>query len=291
MHSGRNRQSRLVRAARASLLGLLLLGLATLAGALFDALGLPETNIVIVYLLSVVLTARYTQGVGYGVACSLLATCAFNFFFTAPYFTLQVYEMSYLATFAVMTATALITSALTGRVKRSAQQAQRRQAQTQTLYNVLREFTGARSVAQLVDACERSVRALLGCEVRLVLEGEQPEGRAFPLSGRNGRLSVLSIPEEQAASLGEERRQLLESIVESAALALDRLQFERRQIELGEQAERERYRANLLRAIFHDLRTPLSAIMGKRLSCGGVMSISISAGGFGWRRRAINWGP
>ena len=45
-----------------ALLSLALMAAATLIGLLFRAVGFPETNIVIVYLLAVLLCARLTTG-------------------------------------------------------------------------------------------------------------------------------------------------------------------------------------------------------------------------------------
>ena len=64
--------------------------LATAQGHLFALVGFPETNIVLVYLAAVLIIARYTHGPGYGLAASVLATFAFNYFFTDPRFTFEV---------------------------------------------------------------------------------------------------------------------------------------------------------------------------------------------------------
>ena len=100
-----------------------LLAAATAGGLLFRQLGFPETNIVLLYLLAVLLTAWMTRGYGYGVFASLLATLIFNYFFTAPYWSLSVDDPSYWITFIIMTATAFITSALTSKAKLNAQNA------------------------------------------------------------------------------------------------------------------------------------------------------------------------
>ena len=99
---------------------LLFLALASGAGLLFRRLGFPQTNIVVVYLLSVLLTARFTDGYWYGPAASVIATFAFNYFFTIPYHTFAVDDPSYLVTFAIMTVTSVITSALTTSAKQTA---------------------------------------------------------------------------------------------------------------------------------------------------------------------------
>lgn len=62
---------------------------------------------------AVLLIARYTHGPGYALAASVLATFAFNYFFTEPRFTFGVSDTGYLITFAIMTFTAVFTSTLT----------------------------------------------------------------------------------------------------------------------------------------------------------------------------------
>ena len=100
------------------LLTVLFIAAATGIGALFRLWQFPETNIVVVYILSVVLTARCTDGYLWGILSTILSTCAFNAFFTAPYFTLSVDDPTYLITFAIMAMTSIITSALTSKAKK-----------------------------------------------------------------------------------------------------------------------------------------------------------------------------
>lgn len=71
------------------------IGAATGVGFLFRLWNFPETNIVVVYILSVLLTARFTAGYRYGILATVGATAAFNYFFTKPYFTLSVDDPTY----------------------------------------------------------------------------------------------------------------------------------------------------------------------------------------------------
>ena len=97
-----------------------LLAGATGMGLVFRQLGFPETNVVLLYLLAVLLTAWMTRGYACGVLASLAATLVFNYFFTAPYWSLSVDDPSYWITFVIMTITAFITSALTSKAKLNA---------------------------------------------------------------------------------------------------------------------------------------------------------------------------
>ena len=67
----------------------------TLLGKMFSALGFPETNIVVMYLLSVLLVARFTQGYQYGIFSAVVSMRCYNYFFTAPYHTFAVNDPSY----------------------------------------------------------------------------------------------------------------------------------------------------------------------------------------------------
>ena len=46
---------------------------ATVLGKIFTGLGLPETNIVVMYLLAVLLVARFTSGYQYGILSAVVS--------------------------------------------------------------------------------------------------------------------------------------------------------------------------------------------------------------------------
>lgn len=120
---------------RHSLIMIGMIAAATGIGWVFRSADFPETNIVIVYLLSILMTARLTPGYAYGIAASVIATFAFNYFFASPYYTLSVSDPSYLITFVTMTITSFITSALTSRVKKTPW-TRRRRRQKQALCSI-----------------------------------------------------------------------------------------------------------------------------------------------------------
>ena len=99
--------------------------LATVIGAIFRKMHWQETNTVVVYILSVVITSRYTTGYINGIMASILSVLLFNWFFTAPYYTLKVNNPTYFVTFLIMAATSLITSGLTTKLKETSKKAKK----------------------------------------------------------------------------------------------------------------------------------------------------------------------
>lgn len=278
-------------------------GAATGVGWVFRVWDFPETTIVLVYILSVVLTARFTDGYFWGILATGLATCAFNAFFTRPYYTLSVDDPTYLITFAIMAATAVITSALTSKTKTMAAEALRNEAETGALYRLTSHLTNAETMEDIARIAVQTISSTLDCRAACLCFDEQgqpertfiqqksdteqvrrtlsdPDGLRhqmenlrtacqageefcdWPIYGSESILGVLRIPTSRAEALTDRQKRLLHSMIESTALAMDRLRVIRDRIRTREEAAQERYRGNLLRAISHDLRTPLAGIMG-----------------------------
>ena len=62
------------------------LALSTALGFLFEEMGLPQTNIITVYILGVLVVAALTASRWYSTAASLASILLFNYIFTEPMF-------------------------------------------------------------------------------------------------------------------------------------------------------------------------------------------------------------
>ena len=105
------------------------------------------------------------------------------------------------------------------------------------------------------------------------LNNAQPAGRGsstltasdwlfHPLRTQSGVLGVLGLAREDAGDpLRSDQAPLLGSLLDQAAIALDRMALEEAMQGARQAHERDRLRAALLSSVSHDLRSPLTAIL------------------------------
>ncbi len=287
----------------------LILTVCTGLGFLIKAIGLANTNVVLIYILGVMAVALFTTGYLCSVLSSLLSVLIFNFFFTEPFYSLQS-SPDYFATFAVMFAAALLSSSLTSRIKTQSIQTANKAYQTEVLLStsqllqkaedreailnvvlqqlsrllehsvlcydrkdgalaeqpVLREVDGDGGFDQVYLVEERDAAEWVGRNGKHAgrTTRKYPQARCLYMAIRSesGVQAVVGIRADNAPSIDEYRKNLMISILDECALAIEKDHMTREKQRMEESARQETLRANLLRAISHDLRTPLTSISG-----------------------------
>lgn len=96
---------------------LLMICSTAIAFLIFFFSGKNTANITLVYILALILTARYTNSFRYGICSSLIYVVLVNCFFTYPYFRIDFTLSGYPVTFIAMLAIALTTSATTSHLR------------------------------------------------------------------------------------------------------------------------------------------------------------------------------
>jgi two-component system sensor histidine kinase KdpD len=263
---------------------------------------LSPTNLVIIYLLTVVLAAVFL-GRGPAIMVSVLSVVAFDFFFVPPRFTMAVSDTEYLLTFFGLLAVGLVISYLTALVRGQAEAAQRREVQTAALYELGRDLTVTAGLETMAKTVITHINQTFSREAAIFLpEGDDlkvfatspgltpsenelavanwafehgqlagrgtdtlPDAsmRCQPLKTTRGVVGVLGVkPSSTNAYLTPDQRRTLDAFANQVALAIERARL----VEQARQAElletTEKLQTALLNSISHDLRTPLVSITG-----------------------------
>ena len=242
-------------------LGILIL--ATVLSFGFSRVGFTEANIIAVYLLAALLTSMVTSTRSSYVLSAIGGVLVFNFFFTTPKFSLRVYEHGAPLTFLIMIVAALIVGTLTDRLKSQVKQSTQAAYRTNLLFETSQMLQKATSNDKIFQTVRSQISKLLDRHVS-VLPGVTASSRRnalhYPIKVQDRIYGTVIV--EGSEPLEAFENSVLLSILGECALALENSRNTAEKEEAKLQAESEKLRANLLRSISHDLRTPLTAISG-----------------------------
>lgn len=118
----------------------IMLILATAASLTFDYFGFAETNIIILFILSVIIIYVTTTGYFIGTVSSIISVLIFNYLFTVPRYSFAFYDKGYWTTFILMFAVDFIIGTLTARIQKEVRNSLEQEKLTETLYNVSKNF-------------------------------------------------------------------------------------------------------------------------------------------------------
>lgn len=146
--------------------GLLLIAAATLLGlALAPHWG--NSSVDLLYLPAVLATA-VLAGLRPALFAALLATLAYNFFFTAPLFTFRIDSANDVVTVIVLFAVAVVTSQLAGAVRRQARISEAHAARNATIAGLARRLLSCAGAGEIAEVGARQVAELFSCNAVLL---------------------------------------------------------------------------------------------------------------------------
>ncbi len=240
-----------------------ILALATLVGYAFSKVGFTQANIIAIFLLAVLLTSMATSTRSSYILSAIGSVLVFNFFFTSPHFSLRVYEHGAPLTFLVMIVVALSVGTMTDRLKSQVRQSTQAAYRTNLLFETNQMLQQASTDEAVFQAARVQLHKLLDRDVAVypgAVSNEKQDTVCYPLRINERTYGTVVIQGSEPLEAFE--NSVLLSILGECALALENSQNAREKEEAKLLAENEKLRANLLRSISHDLRTPLTAISG-----------------------------
>lgn len=255
-----------------------------------------------VIYLAAVLAAGVLYGLRPALAAATAAFLTYNFLFLQPRFSFSIGSPTDILTLIVFWAVALVTGVLAGRVREQARAAQRRASAVSALLAANQRLgsVGDRTAAARILAEQTAAAAGAGAVVLLPVDQEltlvagapgkpelgaeamaaarwawekgEPAGHGTgtlpqaawsfrPLQGVRGRAGVAGI-EASALTPGSDEEKLALALLDQGAVAVERADLAGQAVETETLRRTDRFRGALMNSVSHDLRTPLSTVLG-----------------------------
>lgn len=251
----------------------LILAAASCLSFCFYYAGFTDANIITVYILAVLVTSVVTESKICWVISSASGVLLFNFFFTTPKFSLMAYDKGYPVTFLVMLIASLVTGSIAARMKNHAKQSAQAAYRTKILLDTNQMLAKAKGAEEIFEIAAAQTQKLLSTDAFVIREKEinslglsgtnlykTEKCTYYPIHASDTVYGAIGIKTDKTADAFE--NSILLSILGECALALESERNAREKEASAILAEQEKLRANLLRTISHDLRTPLTSISG-----------------------------
>ena len=222
----------------------------------------PVLSLGVLYILAV-LAVAVLRGSRYAVLAAVSSMLVFNFFFLPPYHTFHLSDGSNWFALAVYVVTAIAVGTLAAGVRKRAALAEQRERETALLADVGAELLGGADIDEATERVSERAAEVLGvpaARIELGAAAAAASGEsAHELTSGSVRIGTLFIPAERAPS-EETTRRLLPALGALLAVARDRERLAREAIETEALRRSDAVKTAVIRAMSHDLRTPLATI-------------------------------
>ncbi len=244
---------------------------ATALSYVFTYLQFQEATIIIIYMLAVVIISQSTTHYIYGFIASLISVLAFNFFFTHPLYTFNISQPDYLFTFFVMFVASFLSSSLTSKLKREKHLSQEKTNQVVLVEAINHNFQTF-DIEKALNVAAKLIADNCLCNVTILIHLAQREFSAKytqltsnAYTQQYQREIILNTQEIGTLSVEYTNtisKKWINSIGDLLSQNIEKKDLVDKQTQAQFEIREQKLRNDLLGAISHDLRTPLSTILG-----------------------------
>jgi two-component system sensor histidine kinase KdpD len=228
----------------------------------------PVVSLSVVYVPAVLLVSIY-WGAVLGLICSLVSAAAFNFFHVPPTGRFTIADGRNWVSLVAFIVVALVVSAVAELARTRAIEAERRRGEADLAAAMARELLLGEDTQRALGSTARRIAEALGLPSAAILTGADisPADRERRLAialdaADRERVGTLLVPREiDAATEQHLRGQVAPTLAALVAIALRRDAAAAARVETEALRRSDDIKTALLRAVSHDLRTPLTSVV------------------------------
>lgn len=248
----------------------------TVLSVAMNSLGIGKENTLMIFLVGVLAVTTLTGGYAYAAIASVLSVLLFNYFFTQPLYTLLINQAQDFMLIVFFLVASLISSTMTTKMKKQTEIAKQNERTARQIYEITEGFLNVTGKEDIVRHGMQYIYDQTGYHCRILLfQNEETffspgfpaerydqtaEYYKLPIKGLASRIGTFEILTGE--TIPQEKKMLIKTVLYQMALMLDREFLYNGREEIRVAMESEHTKSMLLRSISHDLRTPLTGIMG-----------------------------
>jgi two-component system sensor histidine kinase KdpD len=220
----------------------------------------------VLFALAVMCVACVTPGYIYSTAAAVLGVLGVNYYFMWPYNAFNFTRTGYPVTFLLLFSASVLASNLMANYRQRALRAREEEYRTSALYHMTNELLSAEDEAGISRIIGRWVCQISGFSAQCLSEAEMahpPEDMfLLPVTVRGKVSQCIAVEDGGKLKKDAGMRRFLLLVAAQYAMVIETQRILADHNRVALEMESERLRGNLLRAISHDLRTPLTSISG-----------------------------
>lgn len=255
--------------------------LAAILSVLLDRIGMGKQNNLMVFLVGVLIVTVLTRGYLYGFMASMISLLVFNYFFTIPYETFRINNLQDYLLIALFLISSSICGTMSLKFQRQWELSKQNEATTRLLYEISESFLNLNGKLSILKNAVTYITQHTGYECSIVLDSTKfgihdiyyateefslrdrlnSNFHSIPIKGLSDEMGTITLL-NPILPLSEKNDMIIKTVCYQMALVLDREFIYQQGEKIKIAMEREQLKSTLLRSISHDIRTPLTGIMG-----------------------------
>lgn len=253
------------------------------------------SNITSLFIVSVLYSSIF-YGLGPAIFNALLCTIVYEYFFIDPFYSFGPHGADNFIKFSTFVMAAIITNMLSVKVRNYALDLKEREEKITMLHELSEYIADASSLDEVISTVEGKVDAMLGVSAKVILSDTPVFSRLaahadyhqairfllasgiatgrgtlhfnelnalfIPLKTGRGIIGVMHVSDIDLKSLKKNFIDIIQVLAAQIALGIERILLHKEKEKVLLEKERESLRSALLSSVSHDLKTPLSSIIG-----------------------------
>lgn len=238
----------------------IILMLAVVCSVTLSHMGIGKENLLMVFIVGVLLIATFTKGYFYGILASIVSVLCFNYLFINPNYDFHISNPNDYMLIVFFFITSFIACSLTDRFQKQIIISKKNESISKQLYTLSEQLLNISGIDNILKRGNQYIEESIHMKAIVSLDKKEDSERVYSITGVNRILGSIELMTDD--KLNEDQLIIVKAAANQIGNALEREMTYLEQEKIKVEMEREHMLNSMLKSISHDLRTPLTGIVG-----------------------------